>query len=285
MKSVLITGAGGQLGQDMVHACRQRKISCISADSKTLDITRFPDVMDFVRSHKEIEAIINCAAYNAVDETEQHWRKAFLVNGTGVRNLALAANSLNVPLVHYSSDYVFDGMQNKPYTIIDPPNPISMYGKSKLLGEQYVRDLADQYFLIRVSWVFGRGNTNFVKKVLEWSKGKNELKVVEDQVASPTYTVDLAKATLDLLTTNLFGLYHITNAGSCSRYAWAQYILDKTGWEGELIPAKSKDFATPAQRPVFSVLDPFGTKESIDYTLPSWQDATDRFLRELKVIP
>ena len=117
------------------------------------------------------------------------------------------------------------------------------------------------------------------------AKKRDELKVVEDQVASPTYTVDLAKATLDLLMTDIFGLYHITNTGFCSRYAWAQYILDKTGWEGELIPAKSTDFATPARRPVFSVLDPFGTQESIGYTLPPWQGATDRFLKELNGIP
>ena len=148
----------------MVHACRERNISCIAADSKALDITRFRDVMDFVRIHPEIEAVINCAAYNAVDEAEQHWQKAFLVNGTGVRNLVLAANSLNVPLVHYSSDYVFDGMQNKPYTIVDQPNPISMYGKSKLLGEQYVRDLADRYFLIRVSLGIWQGKHELCKK-------------------------------------------------------------------------------------------------------------------------
>jgi dTDP-4-dehydrorhamnose reductase len=176
-------------------------------------------------------------------------------------------------------------MQTKPYTIVDQPNPISMYGKSKLLGEQYVRDLANRYFLVRVSWLFGRGNTNFVKKILEWSTGKKELKVVDDQAASPTYTVDLAKATLDLLITDLFGLYHITNTGFCSRYAWARYILDKTGWDGDLIPAKSGDFATPARRPIFSALDSFGTQESIGYNLPPWQDATDRFLKEVRVIP
>ena len=285
MKTVLITGAGGQLGQDMVHACRERNISCIAADSKTLDITRFRDVMDFVRIHPEIEAVINCAAYNAVDEAEQHWQKAFLVNGTGVRNLVLAANSLNVPLVHYSSDYVFDGLQNRPYTIVDPPNPISMYGKSKLLGENFVRDLADRYFLIRVSWVFGRGNTNFVKKILEWSKEKRELKVVEDQVSSPTYTVDLAKATLDLLMTDIFGLYHITNTGFAPVMHGHSIFSIKQGGREKLIPAKSTDFATPARRPVFSVLDPFGTQESIGYTLPPWQGATDRFLKELDGIP
>lgn len=285
MKSVLITGAGGQLGQDMIHTCTIRGISCIAANSKALDITNFAEVKEFIHEHQEIDAIINCAAYNAVDDAEQHWKKAFLVNGTGVRNLALVANVLEIPLIHYSSDYVFDGEQNKPYTIADTPNPISMYGKSKLLGEQFVKDLAHRYFLIRTSWVFGKGNTNFVKKVIEWSKAKNEVKVVTDQVASPTYTIDLAKASLDLLDTGLFGLYHVTNSGSCSRYEWAEYILGKMKWKGKLIPAKSRDFDTPAERPLYSVLDPFTTTDSIRYSLPPWQDATDRFLKELRVIP
>lgn len=284
MKSVLITGAGGQLGQDMVNTCKIRGISAIAANSKALDITSFTDVIAFLKNHPGIEVVINCAAYNAVDEAEQHWREAFLVNGTGVRNLALAANSLDVPLVHFSTDYVFDGKATRPYTIADTPNPINLYGKSKLLGEQYVRDLAHRYFLIRTSWVFGRGNSNFVKKVIEWSREKDELSVVTDQVASPTYTVDLAVATIDLLDTELFGLYHITNSGSCSRYGWAEYILKKMKWKGNLTPAKSKDFKSPADRPLYSVLDPFGTPESIKYNLPTWQDATDRFLTEIGVI-
>jgi dTDP-4-dehydrorhamnose reductase len=283
--SILVTGAGGQLGQDMVKACEQRYIPCIPAGSGTLDITCFQDITDFVDQRPKITAIINCAAYNAVDDAEQHWKKAFLVNGIGVRNLTIAANSHRVPLVHFSSDYVFDGRQDIAYTIGDRPNPVSMYGKSKLLGEQFVRDLAERYYLIRVSWVFGRGNTNFAKKILEWSGEKRQLRVVDDQVASPTYTVDLAGATLDLLNSGRFGLYHITNSGYCSRYAWAAFILEKTGWSGELRPAKSGDFPTNARRPPFSVLDNFGTEETLGYSLPSWQDATNRFLKELEAIP
>jgi dTDP-4-dehydrorhamnose reductase len=283
--TVLITGAGGQLGQDMVQACRNRNMNCIAAGSRTLDITRAQDVMKYMKAHPEIEAIINCAAYNAVDDAEEHWKKAYLVNGIGVRNLALAANSLGATLIHFSSDYVFDGSQRRPYTIGDHPNPLSMYGRSKLLGEQCVRDLADRYYLVRVSWIFGKGNVNFARKVLDWSRDTAELSIVEDQVASPTYTVDLASATLDLIRSDMYGLYHITNTGSCSRYAWAHYILEKTGWKGTLSPAKSEDFDTPARRPHFSVLDTFGTPETLGYTLPSWQDATDRFLEELEVIP
>lgn len=283
--TILVTGAGGQLGRDIVRACDQRKIDCIAAGSRTLDITRFRDVMDFVQKEPGIDALINCAAYNAVDEAEQDWRRACLVNGIGVRNLVHAAVFLDVPIVHYSSDYVFDGAKKSPYTIGDPTSPIGKYGESKLLGEQVVRDHAMWYYLIRTSWVFGTGNVNFPKKVMEWSRGKNELRVAEDQVASPTYTVDLARATLDLLDSGIFGMYHVTNAGSCSRYDWAAYVLKKIGWQGDLVRARSDEFRTPARRPPFSVLDNFGTEESLGYSLPSWQDATDRFLEEMGEIP
>ena len=283
--SLLITGAGGQLGQDIAKACQIQGIPFIAADSKTLDITRSQDVTVFLKARPDIETIINCAAYNAVDEAEREWKKAFLVNGIGVRNLVHAANSCHATLVHFSSDYVFDGKLARPYTIIDQPHPLSWYGASKLLGEQVVRDLADRYFLIRVSWVFGRGNVNFAKKVIEWGRGKEELSIVADQVAAPTYTRDLAPAVLKLLSSGQYGLYHITNSGWCSRYDWARYILDKVGWNGRLVPAKSEDFTLPAKRPPFSVLDNFGSDEVLGYTLPSWQDATDRFLKELEMIP
>jgi dTDP-4-dehydrorhamnose reductase len=281
---VLVTGAQGQLGQDMVNQCKIRGIECKATNSKTLDITDQKSVNLVVKSYKP-DIIFNCAAYNAVDRAEEEWRKAFSVNGLGVKHLALAANEYGSVLVHYSTDYVFDGSNNRPYTVVDTPHPISRYGESKLFGEDIVRDLCHHYFLIRVSWLFGKGNTNFVSKVLDWSREKTEIAVVDDQISSPTYTVDLAKATLDLVSTHSFGLYHITNAGACSRYDWARYILEKTGWTGRLLNVKSRVFKTPAHRPAYSVLDNFGTHETLGYTLPSWQDATSRYLREIGVIP
>jgi dTDP-4-dehydrorhamnose reductase len=140
---------------------------------------------------------------------------------------------------------------------------------------------AARYYLLRVSWVFGLGNVNFVKKVLEWSDKSDSITVVDDQIASPTYTQDLAKATLDLIQTDQYGLYHCTNSGHCSRFDFAAYVLQQVGWPGELIPGKSSDFETPATRPQFSVLDNFGLKQVIGYSLPSWQDATERFLKEI----
>ena len=146
------------------------------------------------------------------------------------------------------------------------------------------RDIADKFILIRTSWVFGNGNDNFPKKILNWSKNKTELKVVDDQVASPTYTADLAKATLDLLDKNARGIYHITNSGYCSRYEWAEFILEKAGWKGNLVRGSSDEFKSAAQRPAFSVLDNFGTPEILGHSLQDWKDATERFLKELKVV-
>ena len=175
------------------------------------------------------DVIINCAAYNAVDLAETEWKKAFMVNGIGVKNLALAANEQGSILVHYSTDYVFDGKSDRPYTIIDPVHPINRYGESKLFGEKVVRDLCNRSYLIRTSWVFGKGKTNFVLKMLEWCKDKTEISVVDDQLSSPTYTVDLAKATLDLISTQSFGLYHITNSGIVPGPTGAGVSLHKPG--------------------------------------------------------
>jgi len=269
---ILITGANGQLGKDTTNLCRKYGHDVTAWTSKDLDITKY-DVVTETIQNLQPDIIINCAAYNAVDLAETEYEKAFLVNGIGPKNLSLAANKVNASLVHYSTDYIFNGKSSRPYTIADHPDPLSRYGESKLLGEQEVMRHATRYYLIRVSWVFGSGNINFVKKVLEWSDKSNIITVVDDQIASPTYTHDLAKATLDLIQTDQYGLYHCTNSGHCSRFDFAAYVLQQVGWPGELIPGKSSDFETPATRPQFSVLDNFGLKQVIGYSLPSWQDA------------
>ena len=276
---ILVTGARGQLGQDIVRACTKRGFPVTAADSRTLDITDFALVRKYLQNHPW-DILINCAAYNAVDQAEKDWRNAYQINGLGVRNLACAVNECSGVLVHYSSDYVFNGEMKRPYTIFDPPSPLNRYGESKLLGEQFVRDLSYRFFLIRVSWVFGKDNTNFAQKVVEWSRASKELKIVDDQVASPTYTADLAMATLDLIGSEQYGLYHITNSGYCSRYEWASAILDILGWDGTIIRASSEEFPLPAKRPRCSVLDNFGTRQALGYDLPGWKDATTRYLME-----
>lgn len=280
--SFLVTGAKGQLGQDFGILLNQNNEKTILRDLE-LDITDLQELRNFVKK-KELKGIINCAAYNNVDGAEEEWNEAFKVNGIGTRNLVLIANELDIFLVHYSTDYVFDGEKDSPYSLVDQTNPISKYGASKLLGEKFVIQLGKKYFLIRTSWVFGKGNINFVKKVISWSEKNNELKIVTDQISKPTYTKDLAKATFDLVKTKAYGCYQITNSSFCSKYDWAKHVLNKIGWNGKLIKGLSKDFKTDAKRPKYSVLSNFGLKETIGYELPKWKDATNRFLEELGMI-
>ena len=184
--------------------------------------------------------------------------------------------------MHFSTDYVFNGKKTEPYLISDEPEPLSKYGKSKLYGERMVSLLTSQFFIIRLSRVFGTGNTNFVKKVMEWSKENRKLKIVEGQISSPSYTVDLSKAIIDLLNTKSFGIYHLTNSGCCSKFEWAEFILKNIGWNGELELAGSGEFNSAAERPEYSVLHNFPLKETIGYELPDWKDAVKRFLKEGK---
>jgi len=296
---ILITGANGQLGQDLQKECDRRRIEYVASDYIAgpdsinpqilstankllhLDITDLRAVREITDQTKP-DAIINCAAYNAVDKAEEDWKNAFSVNAIGPKNLAITASKRGIPIMHFSTDYVFDGKKGSPYFVWDKPNPLSKYGESKLYGERLVSLFSNRCFVVRLSWVFGAGNTNFVKKILEWSKEKDELKVVDDQISSPSYTVDLSGAIIDLLETGNYGIYHMTNTGYCSRYEWAKYILELTGWKGKIIPAESTEFKTAAQRPEFSALDGFPLKETIGYELPDWKDATERFLKELE---
>ena len=279
---VLLTGAEGQLGKDFQKIFDNKQIDYYAEDLD-LNITDYESLKEYV-SNKHISHIINCAAYNEVDKAEEDWETAFAVNGEGVKNLALIAKQIDAVLVHYSTDYVFDGKKGESYTITDQPKPISKYGESKVMGEQMTQKFAPKYFLIRTSWLFGLANENFVTKVLKWSQTNKELKIVNDQISCPTYSLDLAKASLDLIKTENYGLYHITNSELCSRYEWAEYILNTVKWKGKIISTLSSQFKTAAKRPFISVLNSCNLEEVIGYKLPNWQDATKRYLKEKKVI-
>ncbi len=269
----LITGAEGQLGKEFLKEAKKKKLNCLALTREELDITDFEKVQKVVEGARP-DFLINCAAYNDVDRAEEDWKTAFLVNGIGPKNLAIAAQENNCVLVHYSTDYVFDGKKNSPYTIVDKPAPINKYGQSKLLGENFVKDFAGKYFLIRLSAVFGNNpKASFPLKILSWAKEKKELKIVDDQVFSPTFTGDVVKGTFDLIKSGEYGLYHMTNSGYCSRYEWAKYILEKIGWQGKILRAKSEDFQSAAERPKFSVLDNFPLKE-----MEGWREATERYI-------
>ena len=276
----LITGAGGQLGREFVRRLSEEDKNVLSLPREKLDITNFPQVREVIEDYKP-DYVINCAAYNFVDKAEEDSKKAFLVNGTGVKNLLLSCMATGAVLIHFSTDYVFDGRRKHPYTITDVPNPINEYGKSKLLGEETVLHGGySRYYLIRTSWVFGDGKSSFVMKLFNWMEGNESLKIVKDQVSSPTYTKDLAGAVLDLIQTQRFGLYHITNTEYCSRYEWAKFITENIKWGGKVIPINSEEFSSLAESPSFSALYNFPLEETIGYSLPGWKNATQRFLKE-----
>ena len=278
---IVVTGSRGQLAHEIIAQAEALGNAVTPLSRTDLDISDFSSVSSAV-SQSAPDVIINCAAFNDVDGAETDWEAAFLSNGVGVKNLATASERAGAVLVHFSSDYVFNGHTDRPYTVADVPDPISSYGQSKLLGEENLAASASRYFLIRTSWVFGNGAHSFPLKVLQWASSKRELRIVDDQEASPTYCVDLARAALKLINTGRFGIYHVTNTGHCSRYGWAAYILEQRGWDGVLVPAKSSEFHLPALRPAFSVLDNFPLASTIGEEMPHWKDATDRFLKELK---
>jgi dTDP-4-dehydrorhamnose reductase len=212
---ILLTGADGQLGTAIKSLCAsERVIVCDATDLAQLDITNLQRVRRFVESCKP-DFIVNCAAYNDVDAAEDSNRfdDVCLVNSIGPRNLAIASDEFKIPLMHFSTDYVFDGAKNTPYQITDLPHPINIYGGSKLLGESFVRSLTKMHFVVRLSWLFGPSGFNFVTKVSDWAKTSTEIRIVDDQTSCPCYTEDIAPAAIDLLESKAYGLYHMTNSG------------------------------------------------------------------------
>jgi len=276
---ILITGANGQLGRSFKELFKEQDVSFIETDVDNLDIRKLNEIRNFTQNNN-FTHIFNCAAYNAVDNAETDWKEAYLVNGIGPKNLAIVAGEINAEIVHYSTDYVFDGRKGLPYTIHDSPNPINKYGESKYLGEKLLQVYGNRSYLIRTSWLFGDGENNFALKVISWSNKRNEISIADDEISAPTYACDLARATFDLVINRQYGIYHITNT-SCSRYSWAEFILSKVNWGGTLKKAKQAEFKMRAKRPLNSVLDNFGLKEAIGYDLPDWKDATARYLAKL----
>lgn len=277
---ILITGAKGQLGKAFIRYFDREKIPYIPTDVSSLDITALIKVRECVTKQR-LTHIINCAAYNDVDQAEKDWQKAFAINGLGVRNLSICANEADCELIHFSTNYVFSG-KKEHYTIADTTDPINKYGESKRLGEQLFQ-MAKKSYLIRTSWLFGEGKQNFISKLINWSQKDKNLSIADDEIASPTYTHDLVQATMELLQIRAYGLYHITNTPT-TRYEWAERILKEIGWKGRLLKAKRADFNLPATRPGVSILDNFGLKETTGMVMRDWGEATRDFLSNYKQI-
>jgi dTDP-4-dehydrorhamnose reductase len=275
---VFITGAKGQLGGAFVEKFRENGWDHTAADLDTLDLTDADAVMQTLMAYRP-GLILNCAAYNLVDKAETESEAAYAVNAEAVRTLALAARKLESVLVHYGSDYIFDGAKGAPYTEADAPNPLSVYGQSKLKGEDYARQ-APGSLVLRLSWVFGQGQQNFIRKLLGWAQQPGPLAVTADEVSAPTYTGDVVEVTMAALGRGLTGTWHLTNTGHCSRYEWAKLILKERGLDKEVTPARLADFNLPARRPAFSAMSNAALRGELGITIPSWQAATAKFIKE-----
>lgn len=275
--TILVTGALGMLGQDVVAEFQSRKCTVVAKDHQSLDITNLEQVNQSIGDYKPA-IVINCAAYTNVDKAEFEAQQAYLINGLGPRNLALACKKIGAALVQISTDYVFDGRQKHPYGVYDLTNPLNIYGKSKLWGERAVRDILKSVYFVRTSWLFGCGGRNFVETIIELGEKDKSIQVVDDQFGCPTFTEDLARAVADLVQTDCYGIYHITNQNQTNWFKFAETIFQKCNVQNEIVSCPTKEMDRPAKRPCFSLLDPFPMQETIGYLLPDWDEALSRYL-------
>jgi len=276
---ILITGASGQLGRELVLLTGPTDVEIVGFGRDRLDITNL-DSCRSVLVEQRPDAIIHCAAYTAVDQAESEPDAAFRVNASGSRNLAVAAEEIGARLCYVSTDYVFDGKGKAPYNEYDAPNPQTVYGKSKLAGEELVRTLCSRYFIVRTSWVYGKYGHNFVKTMLKLGGERDSLKVVSDQIGSPTYTLDLAEFLVRLVQTERYGTYHASNTGTCSWYEFAQAIFEESGVGVTVEPCSTSDFPRPAPRPAYSVMDHSALRSNGFEPLRHWREALRHYLQD-----
>ncbi|KKO54757.1 dTDP-4-dehydrorhamnose reductase [Paenibacillus sp. DMB20] len=287
---VLVTGARGQLGQDVVTIFQKAGHDVIACDRKELDITDLERSRKVVSTHGP-KIIIHCAAYTAVDAAETDVDGAYLVNAVGSRNIALAAEDAQAKLVYISTDYVFDGKGEQSYHEYDNTDPQSIYGKSKRAGEILVQNLCSKWFIVRTSWAFGLYGNNFVKTMLRLGREKPLLQVVHDQTGSPTYTVHLARFLLDLAATEKYGVYHASNSGACTWYEFTEAIMEEArellGWPitATLEPCTTDQFPRPAPRPANSVMEHLSIRTNGFEDLPHWREGLRQFLLAMRHDP
>ncbi len=272
---VLVTGANGQLGCALRRLLdREMPGEAIYTDKQELDLTDAAAVENFIRDN-EVTHIVNCAAYTAVDRAEEEKRECALINTDAVKNLAAAADLLGAKIIHISTDYVFDGTNHRPYRESDKVNPISQYGTTKRKGETALLALAPESIIIRTAWLYSDTGHNFVKTILSLAEKQNEIRVVCDQIGTPTYARDLAEAVLAVLKSHQWvaGIYHFTDEGAASWYDFAKAILRIAGKKTRVVPIPTEDYPTLAQRPAYSILDRSRIKATYGVEIPHWEDA------------
>lgn len=290
---VLITGAKGQLGKQITNILKNgqseigkipaeyENVEIIGVDVDVLDITDINAVRSYLTNIKP-EIIINCAAYTNVDACESNEDLAFKINALGPRNLAIIANEVNAKLVHVSTDYVFSGEGTVPFKEYDETVPVSVYGKTKLAGEKFVREIADKYYIIRTAWLYGYEGSNFVYTIIKAGKEKGYLTVVDDQRGNPTNAEDLAHHMLKVAVTEEYGTYHCTGTGECSWYDFASKIIEFSNIECKVDPVTSNDYVRAAKRPSYSSLDNMMLRVTVGDEMRNWEDALKVFINNQK---
>lgn len=279
MKKLLITGCSGQLGRALNRVYEGEQVQIINTDVPELDITNLDAVMRFVREQKP-DVIMNCAAMTAVDLCESQYEKAFQINAVGPRNLSIAARETGAKLFQVSTDYVFSGNADRPYVETDRPDPQSVYGSTKLAGEQFVRDFADRYFIIRTAWLYGEGK-NFAATMLRLAESNDTVRVVRDQYGTPTSALELAKMMHVLEPTENYGIFHGTCEGQCSWADFAAEIFRQAGKNTNVEYITTAEYPTPAKRPAYSVLENQMLHLTTDFKMQQWQDALSVYLKEI----
>lgn len=279
--TVLVTGAGGQLGWDVCRTLERRGVPYAAPARGEMDLTDPGQVMETVGRVRP-DAVIHCGAWTGVDAAEEAREAAFAVNGGGTRNVAMACREVGAKMLYTSTDYVFPGTGTRPYEPDDPPGPVNVYGESKLAGERAVEELLERYFIVRISWVFGKHGNNFVKTMLRLAESGREIRVVHDQVGSPTYTADLAPLLCDMVETEKYGIYHAANEGFCSWAEFAEEIFRQSGQDVAVRRLTTEEYPVRARRPLNSRLGKGKLAENGFAPLPEWRDGLRRYLAELK---
>lgn len=270
-KRILLIGDKGQLGKEFSEYFNLNNIEFIGYDIDKLDVSNFNSIKDIFSSYHP-DLVINCSAYTLVDNAEKDYESAYQANAIGAKNLALLCNEFNSFFVHYSTDYVFDGKNNITYTEANKPNPINNYGKTKLLGEEYIQSIFSNYLILRLSWVYGNGSQNFIFKFRDWASKNNSLNISDDEISVPTSTKFVVENTIKSLDLGIMGLFHLVPYGYCSRYEWAEEIKKKFNIETEIKKISKSEFNLPAERPTFSALNSQKIQDLLKVDFKNWKD-------------
>lgn len=277
-EKLIILGGKGMLGSDVASLCRQKKTSFESFDLPEFDITNYKQLADVLQ---RADLVINCAAYTDVEGAESQKEQAFKINAEAVGRLVKIAKETGLWVLHISTDFVFDGRSDRAYTEADSPNPINVYGQSKLAGEQLLVASGCRCCIIRAEWTYGPGGNNFISKLIRNARDRKELNVVDDQIGSPTATTEVAKVILKMASLKQEGLFHFAAEGFVSRYEMARFIFDKLNLPVKLRSCKTKDFPSAAQRPLNSRFDCSKISKLLDEPIERWEKPLDRFLEKL----